>query len=156
MGLETPLNSGKILCKITASSHTQNMTAIRTLIAEDYEDFRQQLRSMLLEETQYAIVCEAADGLQAVQRAEELRPDLVLLDLSLPKLNGMEAGRRIRHVSPDSKIVILSQESSPDIMRGALRMGALAYVLKSDAGELLDALDSVMKGVQFVSSRLRD
>ncbi|HKF50309.1 MAG TPA: response regulator transcription factor [Terracidiphilus sp.] len=131
------------------------MPAITTLIAEDYEEFRQQLRSMLLDGTQYAIVCEAADGLQAVQRAEELQPDLVLLDLSLPKLNGMEAGRRIRRVSPNSKIVVLSQESSPDIMRGALLMGALGYVLKSDAGELLDALESVMKGVQYVSSRLR-
>src|ERR1700749_349608 len=100
------------------------MRAFTTLIAEDYEEFRQQLRRTLLEDSKYVIVGEALDGLQAVQQAQELHPDLVLLDLSLPKLNGMQAGRRIRRLSPNSKIVFLSQESSPEIMREALRMGA--------------------------------
>jgi DNA-binding NarL/FixJ family response regulator len=131
------------------------MPAFRTLIAEDYEEFRQLLRRTLLEDPQYVIVAEASDGLQAVQQAQELQPDLVLLDLSLPKLNGMQAGRRIRRLSPNSKIVFLSQESSPEIMQGALRMGALGYVLKSDATELPDGLETVMKGMQFVSSGLR-
>jgi DNA-binding NarL/FixJ family response regulator len=131
------------------------MPVFRTLIAEDYDEFRQQLRFTLLKSSQYVIVAEVSDGLEAVRQAEELQPDLVLLDLSLPTLNGMEAGRRIRRLSPNSKIVFLSQESSRDIMRGALRMGALGYVLKSEAAELPVALETVMKGMQFVSSRLR-
>jgi len=125
------------------------------LIAEDHAEFRRQLLRTLSEYPQYAVVAEVSDGLQAVRNAEELQPDLVLLDLSLPALNGMEAARRIRSVSPNSRIVILSQESSPDIMRGALRMGALGYVLKSEADELPLALETVMKGAQFVSSILR-
>ena len=131
------------------------MPAITTLIAEDYEEFRQLLRRTLLEDSQYVIVAEVSDGLQAVQQAQELQPDLVLLDLSLPKLNGMQAGRRIRRLSPNSKIVFLSQESSPEIMQGALQMGALGYVLKSDATELPVALETAMQGIQFVSSGLR-
>jgi DNA-binding NarL/FixJ family response regulator len=130
------------------------MPAYRTLIAEDYEAFRQQLRSTLRETAQYVVVGEATDGLQAVRQAEELQPDLVLLDLSLPALNGMEVGRRIRRLSPNSKIVFLSQESSPDIMRGALRMGAMGYIYKSDAAELPLALETVMRGSPFVSSRM--
>lgn len=131
------------------------MPAVRTLIAEDYEAFRQHLRSMLLEKTQYVIVSEVSDGLEAVRQAEELQPDLVVLDLSLPTLNGMEAGRRIRRLSPNSKIVFLSQESSREVMLGAFAIGALGYVLKSEAAELPVALETVMKGMQFISSRLR-
>jgi len=131
------------------------MPAFKTLIAEDYLEFRQQLRGMLLEKTQYVVIGEVSDGLQAVRQAEELQPDLVLLDLSLPTLNGMEAGRRIRRLSPNSKIVFLSQETSPEIVREALRMGALGYVLKSEATELPAALETVMNGMRFVSSRLR-
>src|SRR5215469_11306170 len=103
------------------------MPIFTTLVAEDYEEFRQLLRRTLLEDSRYVIVAEASDGLQAVQQAQELQPDLVLLDLSLPKLNGMQAGRRMRQLSPNSKIVFLSQESSPEIMQGALRMGALGF-----------------------------
>jgi DNA-binding NarL/FixJ family response regulator len=131
------------------------MPAFTALIAEDYEEFRQQLRRALLEDSRYVIVGEALEGLQAVQQAEELQPDVVLLDLSLPKLNGMQAGRRIRRLSPNTKIIFLSQESSPEIIQGALRIGALGYVLKSDATELPIALEAVMKGMQFVSSGLR-
>ena len=131
------------------------MPVFRTLIAEDYDEFRQHLRSALLKSPQYAIVAEVSDGLEAVRQAEELQPDLVLLDLSLPRLNGMEAGRRIRRLSPNSKIVFLSQESSREVMQGAFGIGALGYVLKSEAAELPVALETVMKGMQFMSSRLR-
>jgi DNA-binding NarL/FixJ family response regulator len=130
------------------------MPTVRTLIAEDYETFRQFLRSKLLEMTQYLVVSEVSDGLQAVRQAEELQPDLVLLDLSLPTLNGMEAGRQIRRLSPNSKIVFLSQESSREVMQGAFAIGALGYVLKSEAAELPVALETVMKGMRFMSSRL--
>src|SRR6201982_3126288 len=111
------------------------MAALRTLIVEDHEGLRAFLRSLLENETQCVVIGEASDGLQAVQRAQELQPDLILLDLSLPKLNGMEAGLRMRTISPNSKILILSQEPAPEIVQSALVLGA-GYLLKSDAKEL--------------------
>jgi len=130
------------------------MAALRTLIVEDHEDLRALLRSLLENETQCVVIGEASDGLQAVQRAQELQPDLILLDLSLPKLNGMEAGRRIRKISPHSKILFLSQEPAPEIVQSALGLGA-GYLLKSDAKQLPAAVDAVLEGRKFVSDRLK-
>ena len=130
------------------------MAALRTLIVEDHEVFRALLCSLLENETQCVTVGEASDGLQAVQKAQELQPDFVLLDLSLPKLNGMEAARRIRKVSPESKIVFLSQEPDPEIVQTALRLGA-GYLLKSDVKELPTAVHAILEGRKFVSDRLK-
>ena len=130
------------------------MAAFRTLIVEDHEGVRALLRSLLENETECVVVGEASDGLQAVQRAQELQPDLILLDLSLPKLNGMEAGRRIRKISPQSRIVFLSQDSTPEIVESALRIGA-GYLLKSDAKELPAAVHAILEGRKFVSDRLK-
>ena len=130
------------------------MAAFRTLIVEDHEDLRALLRSLLENETQCVVVGEASDGLQAVQRAQELQPDLILLDLALPKLNGMEAGRRIRKISPQSKIVFLSQNPAPEIVESALRIGA-GYLLKSDVKELPTAVHAILEGRKFVSDRLK-
>jgi DNA-binding NarL/FixJ family response regulator len=130
------------------------MAVFRTLIVEDHEGLRAWLRSLLENETQCVIVGEVSDGLQAVQRAQELQPDLILLDLSLPKLNGMEAGRRMRKISPQSKIVFLSQNPAPEIVESALRIGA-GYLLKSDAKELPAAIHAVLEGGKFVSDRLK-
>jgi DNA-binding response OmpR family regulator len=96
-----------------------------------------------------------SDGLDAVQKAQELQPDLILLDIGLPKLNGLEAGRRIRTISPNSRILFLSQESSPDVVQEALSLGARGYVLKARAqSDLLSAIDAVLGGKQFVSRGL--
>ena len=130
------------------------MAALRTLIVEDHEGLRALLRSLLKNEIQCVVIGEASDGLQAVQRAQELQPDLILLDLSLPKLNGMEAGRRIRKISPHSKILFLSQEPDPEIVQSALRLGA-GYLLKSDAKELPAAVHAVLEGGKFVSDRVK-
>jgi two-component system, NarL family, response regulator NreC len=130
------------------------MAAFRTLIVEDHDDLRALLRSLLENKTQCVVIGEASDGLQAVQRAHELQPDLILLDLSLPKLNGMEAGRRIRKISPHSKILFLSQEPDPEIVQSALRLGA-GYLLKSDAKDLPAAVQAVLEGGKFVSDRLK-
>jgi DNA-binding NarL/FixJ family response regulator len=126
-----------------------------TLIVEDYDDFRRLLRIILEEKTPCVVVGEALDGVQAVKMAEELQPELILLDLALPNLNGMEAARQIRTVSPNSKLIFLSQNTSPEVMQGAFCTGAMAYLLKSDARELPIAIEAVVKGEQFVSSHLQ-
>jgi DNA-binding NarL/FixJ family response regulator len=109
---------------------------------------------MLGKRPELQIVGEVTDGLEAVQKVEELQPDLIILDIGLPSLNGIEAARRIRKVSPGSKILFLSQESSVDVVQEALRTGALGYVVKSDAGsELRDGANTVLRGEQFVGGR---
>jgi DNA-binding NarL/FixJ family response regulator len=96
----------------------------------------------------------ASDGLEAVQKAEELKPDLILLDVGLPTLSGIEAARRIRKLSPESKILFVSQEPSPDVVREALGLGARGYVVKTDAGsELLEGVNALLRGDQFVNRR---
>ena len=131
------------------------MPPCRALIVEDYEEFRQLLHSLLQKDTECVVVGEACDGLQAVDQAHGLQPDLILLDLSLPKMNGMEVLRRIRKLSPNSKVVILSQDSSSEVVRGALGFGAVGYLLKSDAIELPLAVDAVLQGEVYVSSRVK-
>src|ERR1700760_2716797 len=108
------------------------MRHIRTLVVDDVEDFRTLLRSMLEERTECEVVGEASDGLQAVAKAEQLQPDLVLLDLGLPTINGIEVARRIRKRSPNSKILFVTQNSSREIAQGALQTGANGYLLKSE------------------------
>ncbi len=131
------------------------MPSVRVLVVEDFEPFRRLICSTLSKRPELQIVEEVADGLEAVQKAEELQPDLIILDIGLPSLNGMDAARRIRTLSPKSKILFMSQESSADVVQEALAVGALGYVVKSHAGrELPDALESVLQGRQFVSSGL--
>jgi len=131
------------------------MPSIRVLIVEDYEPFRRFLRSTLEQRPATQIVGEATDGLEAVQKAEELQPDLILFDVGLPKLNGIEAARQIRTVSPESKILFVSQEFSADVVQEALRLGALGYVVKTQAGlDLLAAVEAICQGGRFVSAGL--
>ena len=131
-------------------------SVMRILVVEDFEPFRRSITLIVRDQREFQIVCEVSDGLEAVQKAAELRPDLVLLDIGLPGINGIEAARRIRDLAPQSKIVFLSQESSPEFVRAAFGLGAWGYVVKSDAGrELLAALSSVLRGKKFVSSSLQ-
>ena len=131
------------------------MPSVRVLVVEDYEPFRRFVCSTLAKRTEIHIVGEAADGLEAVQKAEELQPDLILFDVGLPTLNGIEAAGRIGKLSPESKILFVSQESSADVVQEALSSGALGYVAKTHAGiELLAAVDAVCQGRRFVSAGL--
>jgi CheY-like chemotaxis protein len=102
----------------------RSASSVRVLAVEDHEPFRRFLCSMLGKRTELRVICEASDGLEAVQKAEELQPDLILFDVGLPTLNGIEAARRIRKLSPESKILFVSQESSADVVQEAFLLGA--------------------------------
>jgi DNA-binding NarL/FixJ family response regulator len=131
------------------------VSSLRVLVVDDYEPFRRFTCSTLEKIPNLRVVGAASDGLEAVQEAEELQPDLIVLDIGLPTLNGIEAARRIRKVSPESKILFLTQESSADVVREVLGLGALGFVVKARAGsELLVAVDEVCQGRQFVGSGL--
>jgi len=130
-------------------------SAFRVLVVEDHEPFRRFLCSTLEKRPELQIVGEVSDGLEAVHKAQELQPDLILLDVGLPSLNGIEAARQIRKLSHKSKILFVSQESSADVVQEALSLGALGYVVKTQAGsELLPAVKMILEGRQFVSSGL--
>lgn len=129
-------------------------SSARVLVVDDFEPFRRVVASILQKRPELQIICEVSDGLEAVQKAEELQPDLILLDIGLPKLNGIEAARRIRKLSSGSKILFVSQESSADVVQEALATGARGYVLKTDArSEILAAVDAMLRGEQFVGRR---
>jgi DNA-binding NarL/FixJ family response regulator len=131
------------------------MSLVSVLVVEDFEPFRRFIALTLQKQPELQIICEVSDGLVAVQKAQELQPDLIVLDIGLPTLNGIEAGRRIREVSPESKILFLSQESAADAAQAALGLGGLGYVVKAHAGsELLPAVEAVLQGERFVSSGL--
>jgi len=105
---------------------------------------------------EWHVVCEVSDGVEAVKRAEELKPDIILMDVGLPKLNGIEAARQISKTTPSSRILFLSAFDSHDVVEGALRTGASGYAVKLDAAnELVGAVEAVLEGKQFISSRLR-
>jgi DNA-binding NarL/FixJ family response regulator len=128
-------------------------SSVRILIVEDYLPFRQFIRSTIGKRLDLEVVGEVSDGLEAVQKAMELKPDLILLDIGLPTLNGIEAARQIRKLVPESKIIFLSQESSADVVQEALSSGALGYVVKARAGsDLMAAVEAVMLGRPFVST----
>ena len=129
---------------------------IRVLLIDDFEPWRRYIRS-ILPEKQYDLIGEAWDGLAGVQKAEELQPDLILLDIGLPTLNGIEAARRIHDVCPTAKIVFLSEQRSRDIAAVALQTGAHGYVTKSHARiELSSAIETVLHGGQFLAGDLTD
>jgi DNA-binding NarL/FixJ family response regulator len=131
-------------------------SSVRVLVVEDFEPFQRFVESILQKQQELQIICMASDGLEAVQKAKELQPDLILLDIGLPNLNGIEAARQICKVSPKSKIIFLSENRSREIAEEALRAGA-GYVIKSNAaGELLPVVEAVLKGKRFVSAGLSD
>jgi len=131
-------------------------SSFRILVVDDFEPWRQHICSMLQTRPELQVICEAADGLEAVQKAEELQPDLILLDIGLPKQNGIEAATRIRQVAPGAKIIFLTQNSDKEMVGAALSTGAQGYVLKTDAGrELFPAVAGVLGGDDFVSGGIQ-
>jgi DNA-binding NarL/FixJ family response regulator len=123
-------------------------------VVEDFAPWRHFVIAQLSENHDTRIVGVVSDGLEAVLKAAELQPDLILLDVGLPKMNGIEAARRIRKVAPKSKILFLTQELDVDVARVALSEGH-GYVVKSDAdNELITAVEAVLQGKKFVSLQL--
>jgi DNA-binding NarL/FixJ family response regulator len=132
-------------------------TVMRILVVDDFEPWRHFVRLELQKQPTLQVVGETSDGLGAVRKAQELQPDLILLDIGLPKLNGIEAARRIRQSAPKTIILFVSENRLRDIAQEALATGASGYILKSEAkSELLAAIEAVLQGNQFVSASLRD
>ncbi|MGB8768849.1 MAG: response regulator transcription factor [Candidatus Korobacteraceae bacterium] len=130
------------------------MASVRILIVDDYEPWRRMVFAMLQEYPNWQVICEASDGLEAVQKSKELQPDLILLDIGLPRLHGIEAARQILEFVPHTKILFLSENLCPEVVQEALCIGARGYVVKSDAGhDLLAAMEAVIADKWFVSSR---
>lgn len=128
---------------------------VRILVVDDFEPFRILVSTMVLKSPRFEVVGEAAEGLEAVHKADELKPDLILLDVDLPRLNGIEVARKVREVSPHSRILFVSSGTFPELARAALDTGASGYVVKFDAAvELLAAIEAVLLGKQYISRRL--
>ena len=128
---------------------------IRILIVDDYGPWRRFISTALHTNPHLRVVGEAPDGFAAIDKAAELQPDLVLLDIEMPKLNGIEAARKILQSSPQCKILFVSTEQSPEVASEAFRAGGLGYLAKPDAGnELFLAFETVLQGRRFASSSL--
>lgn len=125
----------------------RSQAPLRTvLVVEDFAPFRRMICSMLATRAHLQVIGEAADGLAGVQKAQELKPDLILLDIGLPKIDGLECARQIRLLATPSKIIFVSQESSTDVVQEALKL-ASAYVVKTKiTSELLAAIETVLAG----------
>lgn len=142
----------KLYSPSDADSDGQRSPSFRVLIVDDHEPWRRWVYSELASQRQLQVVGEASDGLEAVRKAQELKPDIILLDIGLPGLNGLDAVKRIEQSTPDSKILFLTSQSDPDVIKQALSNGATGYLLKADAGtELLTAIAAAVQGRRFVS-----
>jgi DNA-binding NarL/FixJ family response regulator len=125
---------------------------VRVLVVEDHETYRAFVLSVLKTRPDFHIIAQAMDGTEAVRSAKEFRPDLILLDIGLPGLNGIEVARRVSLLSPESRILFVSQESSEEVVQAALAAGAVGYVLKTDAArDLMPAINCALVGSRFVS-----
>ncbi len=128
---------------------------LQILVVEDFQPFSQFIFSTLRQKPQWRVICAVTDGLEAVQKAEELQPDLILLDIGLPQLNGIDAAKRIIQVAPRAKILFLTQESSRDVVEEALNLGARGYILKAQAEEdLLPGIQTILDGDCFLGRGL--
>src|SRR5215469_16121639 len=131
------------------------MSNLRLLLADDHEIVRKGLRSVLEAQNDCGVVGEAADGRQAVALVKELNPDIVILDISMPLLNGLEATRQILKIRPQTKVLILTMHESDSLIRNILNVGAQGYILKTDVGnDLLAAVESLRRNKTFFTSHV--
>ena len=126
----------------------------RVLVVDDHDQWRRYVVLALAAKSEYQIVAEAENGMTAIHKAKEHQPDLVILDIGLPDLSGIEVARRISLLSPKTRIVFLSMQTSQDIITAALNTGAYGYVLKCmAASDLLPAIEAALAGDHFISQR---
>lgn len=128
---------------------------IQILLAEDFVPYRTMVASLLSGSTHFRVICQASDGIEAAEQAQLLGPDVVLMDIGLPILNGLEAARRIREMVPAAKIVFLTQETDAGIVEEAFSLGADGYISKQKTrSDLLPALAAILEGKRFISEGL--
>jgi len=139
---------GLLVCSTfqEAALPLNDMKNARVLIVDDHEIFRRGLRALLEPSSEWQICGEAVDGLDAIEQCKSLQPDIVVLDVSMPRLNGLEAARLIVKQQPEPQIVIITQHDSPQIRSAALEAGAQAFITKSAVGsELVSALRNLIR-----------
>jgi DNA-binding NarL/FixJ family response regulator len=127
---------------------------LTVLVVDDHELWRGHVRAALKDHRRWSIVAEASNGIEAIEKAAALRPDVILLDIGLPVLSGMAAARQILASDPQSRIIFVSANGSPAMVEAAIRMGVQGYLLKSDAHQLLTAMDAISQGQAFISEGL--
>ena len=133
------------------------MKQIRLLIADDHELVREGLRKVLESRREWEVCAEVVNGREAVEKARQLRPDLVILDFSMPELNGLEAARQIRAALPGIGVIILTMHETDSLVRDVLAAGARGFILKSDAGRLLvQAVEAVLNGKPFFTAKVSE
>jgi DNA-binding NarL/FixJ family response regulator len=130
-------------------------SALRIMVVDDHELVRRGLKSILEMHPNWVVVGEATTGREAIEQAGTLRPEVVILDMSMPELNGLEATRGILKVVPDARVLVLTQHDSEQLVRSFLQVGAQGYLVKSDAArDLVPAVESLRQGRPFFTSRV--
>lgn len=133
------------------------MKTLRILLADDHEMLRRGLRAILTEQPGWEICGEAADGRQAVDLARKLHPDVIVMDMAMPELNGLEATRQIRRVWPKAEILVLTSDESETLVREVLAAGARGYVLKNDVSRVLvQAVESLSQHRPYFTSQVAE
>jgi len=128
---------------------------VRILIADDHQLIRRGLIATLADRPEWEVVAEATNGREALELARQLQPDIAILDLTMPELNGLDAARQLLTLSPATRILIVTAHGSEQLLREVLEVGAMGYVLKSDADDVLpEAIDAVLRGRTFFTSSL--
>lgn len=133
------------------------MIPLRLFLADDHEIVRFGLRNLLESQFGWSVIDEAADGQEAVEKVCMLDPDVTLLDISMPRLNGLEAARQIVDRGCDTKILMLSMHDTPEVIQQVINSGALGYVLKTDAmRDLIAAVDAIHSGKTFFTPKVAE